>query len=223
MVKFEEKMLEIIGALDESKLLKECIISGSWAMFFYKEIFEGFIPPIATTDFDIFLPSVSKIKSGNINKLLIDLDYLRDDDSLTGKTKYFSKDGFEIEFLTLPDRSMNSVIRIKTIGIGAEALPKMKIATWNFITIKYDRYNVNVPSPASYCLQKLLINKERSEDKRIKDIDAIRYILGYIAASKKYKDEFIESYQSAPKKWKKAIKEALEANDLNSIINLEDK
>ena len=90
MVKFEEKMLEIIGALDESNLLKDCIISGSWAMFFYKEIFEGFIPPIATTDFNIFLPSVSKIKSGNINKLLIDLDYLRDDDSLTGKTKYFS-------------------------------------------------------------------------------------------------------------------------------------
>ncbi len=223
MVKFEEKMLEIIGALDESNLLKDCIISGSWAMFFYKEIFEGFIPPIATTDFDIFLPSVSKIKSGNINKLLIDLDYLRDDDSLTGKTKYFSKDGFEIEFLTLPDRSMNSVIRIKTIGIGAEALPKMKIATWNFITVKYDRYNVNVPSPASYCLQKLLINKERSEDKRIKDIDAVRYILSYIAVSKKYKDEFIESYKSAPKKWKKAIKETLESNDLSSIINLEDK
>ncbi len=223
MVKFEEKMLEIIGALHESNLLKDCIISGSWAMFFYKEIFEGFIPPIATTDFDIFLPSVSKIKSGNINKLLIDLDYLRDDDSLTGKTKYFSKDGFEIEFLTLPDRSMNSVIRIKTIGIGAEALPKMKIATWNFITVKYDRYNVNVPSPASYCLQKLLINKERSEDKQIKDIDAVRYILSYIAVSKKYKDEFIESYKSAPKKWKKAIKETLESNDLSSIINLEDE
>ncbi len=223
MVKFEEKMLEIIGALDESNLLKDCIISGSWAMFFYKEIFEGFIPPIATTDFDIFLPSVSKIKSGNINKLLIDLDYLRDDDSLTGKTKYFSKDGFEIEFLTLPDRSMNSVIRIKTIGIGAEALPKMKIAAWNFITVKYDRYNVNVPSPASYCLQKLLINKERSEDKQIKDIDAVRYILSYIAVSKKYKDEFIESYKSAPKKWKKAIKETLESNDLSSIINLEDE
>ncbi len=223
MVKFEEKMLEIIGALDESNLLKDCIISGSWAMFFYKEIFEGFIPPIATTDFDIFLPSVSKIKSGNINKLLIDLDYLRDDDSLTGKTKYFSKDGFEIEFLTLPDRSMNSVIRIKAIGIGAEALPKMKIAAWNFITVKYDRYNVNVPSPASYCLQKLLINKERSEDKQIKDIDAVRYILSYIAVSKKYKDEFIESYKSAPKKWKKAIKETLESNDLSSIINLEDE
>lgn len=119
MVRFEDKMLDIIKALHKSDLLRNCIISGSWAMFFYKEIFEGFIPPIATTDFDIFLPSISKIKKGNINKLLVDLDYLRDDDSLTGKTKYFSKDGFEIEFLTVPDRTMNNVIKIHTIGIGA--------------------------------------------------------------------------------------------------------
>ena len=129
MIEFENKMLDIIDALHRSGLLKDCIISGSWAMFFYKEIFEDFVPPIATTDFDIFLPSVSKIKANNINKLLIDLDYLRDDDSLTGKTKYFSKDGFEIEFLTVPDRTLEHVIKIPAIGIGAEALPKMKIAT----------------------------------------------------------------------------------------------
>lgn len=221
MVKFESKMLDIIEALHKSGLLKNCIISGSWAMFFYKEIFEGFIPPIATTDFDIFLPNVSRIKEGNINKLLIDLDYLRDDDSLTGKTKYYSKDGFEIEFLTVPDRTMNNVIKIHSIGIGAEALPKMKVAEWNYITVKYNGYEVNVPSPASYCLQKLLINKEREEVKKAKDIDAVKYILKYVLASKKYKEEFIESFNSAPKKWKKAINETIEANELNTLIELQ--
>lgn len=218
MVKFEEKMLDIIAALDKSGLLKNCIISGSWAMFFYKDIFEGFIPPIATTDFDIFLPVVSKIKESNINKLLIDLDYLRDDDSLTGKTKYFSKDGFEIEFLTLPDRTMNHVIKIPAIGIGAEALPKMMVATWNYITINYHGYEINVPSPASYCLQKLLINKERTNEKRIKDIDAVKYIFTFLFKSKKYKTEFITSYETSPKKWKKAIKETIDTYNLNSFI-----
>lgn len=221
MVKFENKMLDIIEALHKSGLLKNCIISGSWAMFFYKEIFEGFIPPIATTDFDIFLPNVSRIKEGNINKLLIDLDYLRDDDSLTGKTRYFSKDGFEIEFLTVPDRTMSNVIIIHSIGIGAEALPKMKVAEWNYITIKYNGYDINIPSPASYCLQKLLINKERTEAKKVKDIDAVRYILGYVVASTKYKEEFIKSFNDAPKKWKKAIKETIEGNGLNELINLD--
>ena len=62
MAKYENKMLDIIEALHKSGLLKNCIISGSWAMFFNKKIFEGFVLPIATTDFDIFLPSVSKIK-----------------------------------------------------------------------------------------------------------------------------------------------------------------
>lgn len=220
MTKFENKMIEIIDALNKSGLLKNCIISGSWAMYFYKEIFEGFMPPIATTDFDIFLPSVSKIKSNNINKLLIDLDYIRDDDSLTGKTKYYSKDGFEIEFLTVPDRTMEHVMKIPAIGIGAEALPKMKIAAWNYITIKFDNYDVNVPSPASYCLQKLLINKERTEEKRIKDIDAVKYILGFVALSHKYRAEFIDSYNAAPKKWKKSIKETMNSNKLDSLIDL---
>ena len=222
MVKFESKMLDIIEALHKSGLLKNCIISGSWAMFFYKEIFEGFFPPIATTDFDIFLPSVSKIKEGNINKLLIDLDYLRDDDYLTGKTKYYSKDGFEIEFLTVPNRTLEHVIKIPSIGIGAEALPKMKIAEWNYITVKYNGYDINVPSPASYCLQKLLINKERAETKKVKDIDAVRYVLSYIAVSKKYRKEFIESFNSAPKKWKKAIKETIETNRLDDFIGLDE-
>lgn len=220
MARFEDKMLDIIEALHKSGLLKNCIIAGSWAMFFYKEVFEGFLPPIATTDFDIFLPSVSKIKEGNINKLLIDLDYLRNDDYLTGKTKYFSKDGFEIEFLTVPNRTLEHVIRIPSIGIGAEALPKMKVAEWNYITVKYNGYDINIPSPASYCLQKLLISKERAEAKRIKDIDAVRYILNYVAASPKYRKEFIESYNGAPKKWKKAIKETIVESSLNSFIDL---
>ncbi len=220
MTRFENRMLDIIDALYKSGLLRNCIISGSWAMFFFKEIFEDFIPPIATTDFDIFLPNVSKIKDGNINRLLIGLDYLRDDDFLTGKTKYYSKDGFEIEFLTVPNRTMEHVVKIPSIGIGAEALPKMKVAEWNYITVKYNNYDVNIPSPASYCLQKLLINKERTEDKKTKDIDAVRYILEFVAASPKYKKEFVESFNSAPKKWKKAIKETMEENKLDTFINL---
>ena len=33
MVRFENKMLDIIEALHKSGLLKDCIISGSWAKF----------------------------------------------------------------------------------------------------------------------------------------------------------------------------------------------
>lgn len=219
MIKFEEEMLKIIKALNDSGLLSKSIVSGSWAMYFYTEIFENFEPQIATTDFDIFLPSTSKIKDGNISQMLIDLDYIRDDDVLTGKTKYYSKEGFEIEFLTLPDRTLKNVILIKGINIGAEALPKLLPITWNYLSVPFHGFKVQIPSPSSYCLQKILINGERNRAKQEKDIVAIKYVLTFINASKKYSDEFVDSFNSSPKKWKKIILGTINKNNLETPIN----
>ena len=210
MLKFEKEMLDVLKALNEGGVLQHCIISGSWAMYFYNRIFKGFEPPIATTDFDIFFPSVSKIKESNITLLLSELHYIREDDYISEKTKYYSKDGFEIEFLTLPNRTMSNVIKIKSINIGAEALPKMRPLMWNYISVEYNDLKVNIPSPSSYCLQKLLINKERALSKQMKDISAVKYVMSFVNSSQKYRDEFIESYQSLPKKWQRAVKEAIE-------------
>ena len=210
MLKFEKEMLDILKALKEGGVLQNCIISGSWAMYFYDRIFKGFEPMIATTDFDIFFPSVCKIKKSNITLLLSELHYLREDDYFSGKTKYYSKEGFELEFLTLPDRTMSNVIKIKSLNIGAEALPKMKPLEWNYITVDYNGIGVNIPSPSSYCLQKLLINKERPLSKQMKDINAVKYVMSFVNSSQKYRDEFIESFQSLPKKWQKTIKETIE-------------
>ena len=57
--------------------------------------------------------------------------------------------------------------------------------------------------------------KERSEIKKAKYIDAVKYILRYVVASPRYKEEVIESFSSTPRKWKKAIKETIETNGLN--------
>ena len=181
-------------------------------------MFESFVPPIATTDFDIFLPVYSKIKKTNFTSLLTDLDYVRDDDYLSGKTKFYSKTGFELEFLTLPNRAMNNVITIPAIGIGAEALPKMAPLLWNYVTVDFHGLLVNVPSPSSYCLQKLLINSERRIDKQEKDIQAIRYVLSFVNASNKYSDEFIESFNSSPKKWKKTILETIKKHKIETPL-----
>jgi len=214
VIKYEKEMNAIIEALDDSGLLSCCIIVGSWAMNFYKEIFEGFTPPIVTTDLDIFLPNAKTIKGSNIGKLLLDLDYLRDDDYVTGKTRFYSENGFEIEFLTLPNRSMSNVIKIKSINVGAEALGKLRPISWNYITVLNNGHKVNIPSPVSYCLQKLLINKDRDIAKRDKDMDAIIYIMSYIKTSPKYVDEFNQLLDKMPKKWKKDIRKTMSENDL---------
>ena len=218
MIKFESEIKIILSKLHKSGLLSNCIISGSWAMYFYNKIFEGFVPPIATTDFDIFLPNISKIKPSNISELFLDINYLRHDDYLSGKTHYLSKNGFEIEFLTLPNRTMNGVIKVKALNIGAEALPKLLPIVWNYITVNFEGYDVNIPSPSSYCLQKILINEDRSIDKQIKDIDAIKYVLTYVNASKKYRQEFIDLFNASPKRWQKLIKQTIEKRKLITPI-----
>lgn len=215
MAKYENEMIEVLNVLNESGMLPNCVICGSWSMFFYKLIFEDFIPPIATTDLDIFLPNVSKIKENNISHLLADIDYIREDDYLTGKTRYYSKSGFDIEFLTTPNRTMSHIIKIKADNIGAEALPKMAIAGWNYIQVDYNGMTINVVSPVSFILQKLLINKERTpEYKKEKDIDAVRYILNFVKASRKYSEELIKSLEECPKKWKKLIIKTADLYDI---------
>lgn len=218
MIKYEEELIKILKVLDGSGLLTKSIITGSWAMYFYTEMFENFEAPIATTDLDIFLPRVSNIKESNISELITDLNYVRDDDILTGKTRYYSKDGFEIEFLTLPNRTLSNVIYIKSINVGAEALPKLLPLTWNCVSVHFYGYDVQIPSPTSYCLQKILINNERSKDKQEKDISAIRYLLGFIGSSKKYKEEFVELFNTYPKKWKKIILKTIEQYNLQTPI-----
>ena len=216
MIEFEKEMMAVLNALNNSDTLPHCVISGSWSMYFYRYIFEGFIPSIATTDLDIFLPSVKKVQNNNISQVLTDLDYIREDDVLSGKTKFYSKDGFVIEFLTIPDKTLNNVVMIKPYNIGAEALPKMAPAGWNYITVDFNGLKVNVVSPVSFVLQKLLINNERkSEYKKLKDLDAIKYVLGFIKSSKKYSEELITSLDSYPKKWKKTILENASNNNID--------
>lgn len=49
------------------------------------------------------------------------------DDSMTGKTTFLSSSGFEIEFLTLSDRTMSPALRVPGMSIGAEALSQMAL------------------------------------------------------------------------------------------------
>ena len=119
---------------------------------------------------------------------------------------FLSSEGFSIEFLTIPDRTMSHTIDIKGMGVVAEALPKMAPAGWDYIQVKYEDLLVNVVSPMAFVLQKLLINNEREpEYKKEKDIDALSYVLSFIKASPKYSQLLKTSFDQYPKKWQKTI------------------
>ena len=84
-----------------------------------------------------------------------------------------------------------------------------------FIQVKFNDLLVNVVSPVSFVLQKLLINKERKpESKKAKDIDAVKYVLEFVKASNKYNKELELSFNEYPKKWKKAILDTANSYDI---------
>lgn len=215
MVAYEKELIEVLRALNESGALKHCIVSGSWAMWFYQRVFLDFTPRIETSDLDLYLPNPKTARGEGLSGELRKLSYIRSDDCLTGKTTFVSASGFEIEFLTVPDRTMSNVIRVPGLSLGAEALPKMAPVGWNYIEVEIDNLVVKVVSPASFVMQKLLINQERKpESKREKDLDAVRYVLTFVKASHKYSDELKTSIESSPKKWKKAILDAAKNNGI---------
>lgn len=216
MPEYELEMHAVMKALNSSGALPHCIVTGSWAMYFYKSIFEDFHPRVETTDLDMYLPNPKSATAENLPVRLRELSYIRSDDALTGKTTFLSSSGFEIEFLTVPDRTMSPVVRVRGMSVGAEALPKMAPIGWNYIELEWEGMKVKVASPASFVIQKLLINEERKPEwKKEKDLEAVRYVLIYVKASRKYNEELKESVLSAPKKWKKAIIDTAAKNGID--------
>lgn len=216
MPEYELEMHAVMKALNASGALPHCIVTGSWAMYFYKSIFEDFHPRVETTDLDMYLPNPKSATAENLPIRLRELSYIRSEDALTGKTTFLSSSGFEIEFLTVPDRTMSPVVRVRGMSVGAEALPKMAPIGWNYIELEWEGMKVKVASPVSFVIQKLLINEERKPEwKKEKDLDAVRYVLIYVKASRKYNEELKESILSAPRKWKKAIIDTAAKNGID--------
>ena len=108
---------------------------------------------------------------------------------------------------------MSSVVRVPGMAIGAEALPKMAPIGWNYVEVQWEGMTIRVASPSSFIIQKLLINDERKPEwKREKDLEAIKYVLTYVKASRKYYEELCASINLAPRKWKKIIIETAKKN-----------
>ena len=214
MTENKKHLNEILHVLDKANLLSNVILIGSWSLLFYKEIFLNFEPLIRTTDLDFYVPNTKSIKTnGNIIVSLKDLNYDLVRDVLTNKSRFISPDGFELEFLTKLTRDNFHCIKIGDTGIYAESLPYVDIFTGNYIEVIFDGIKVKVASPASYVLQKLLINTERKE-KAEKDINSIKEVLVFIKASQKSVSELKELYESIPKSWKKKIGRVLVKNNI---------
>ncbi len=121
-INYEDKLLDIIRAFEESGILKNVIIIGSWATYFYVKVFDGFIPTIRTLDFDCYIPRTKNIKVlKSVSETLKPINFDQVFDSGTEKSKFISPDGFEIEFLAKLKRDHNTIVKVDSLGVNAES------------------------------------------------------------------------------------------------------
>ena len=214
----EKQLKEILEVLEKEGILKNIIVIGSWCQLFYKNIFENFRSTIKTIDVDLFVPNPKSVteKNGIISEFK-NINYDIKQDIITNKTIFISNEGFRIEFLTILNRDYLTCVRLGSTGIYAESISSLDIYVGNYIEVNYYGIQVKVASPASYVLQKLLINNKRGE-KAEKDIQSVKVVLWYIITSKKYFNELHSLLASLPKKWRKQIKESAEKHDIELFI-----
>lgn len=211
----ENQLLRIIKVLNEENILDRIVLIGSWSLFFYKYIFDNYEPSVRTTDVDFYVPDVKSIKAKNgLVKSLKEINYDVFNDCLTRKTTFVSPDGFELEFLTKIQRNQLSAVKLGNTNVFAETLPYLDLFLKSYLTIDFQGININVTSPASFVLQKLLINDIR-DNKAEKDILAIKDVMFYIIVSHKLTDDFINQFNELPKKWKKRIIDNARKNNLD--------
>lgn len=215
-----QKFWEVINSFKENELLEHLMLIGSWAELIYQEgnVLEGFKATSRTYDLDFLIKS--RYKKFNppkdIPKILeeqgFNLEHMFPDD-------YWKFDYYEdsvalyIEFL-VPETGPPTAgpVELEQYSLKAMAMRNLTILTAHAIKVNVNGYDVLVPSPAAYILQKMVINKDRKLEKSIKDQRAIENILSYIHESFELTEEVKITFEALTKKQQKKINEYCETH-----------
>lgn len=215
-ISYEDKLLEIIKAFGESGILENVIIIGSWATYFYVQIFDDFIPTIRTLDFDCYIPRTKNIRVlKSVSETLKPINFDQVFDSGTEKSKFISPDGFEIEFLAKLKRDQNSIVKVDSLGVNAEQLGNLELFDRGYITVEFECYKVKVASPCAYVLQKILISSKRTDEKKMKDLESIKLVFKEIEKDVVQLDQLKDTIASFGTKRQKVYRKYLNDNKLN--------
>jgi len=174
-----------IDLFNHQGLLPFIMIIGSWAEYIYASYFKtDFKPNMRTRDLDFLYRNIGKPQ----NKIAIITElsqkgFVYREDTVTGVGKFFKDNLLEIEFLACSFGKGTPTVKIPSIGITAESLRTINMLVEYPLELNCKDYNIIVPEPAAYVLQKLYTNPTRRVDKQEKDIRAIRKLLPHIKLS----------------------------------------
>lgn len=182
MVSEEQKKAfdDVVEALAACDLLKAVVIIGSWAEYLYDVcgLYDGFQCGTYTRDVDILWKNLNRpSEKCNFVDILKDKGFEFVFSQVTGTVRLFKIDVIEVELLIAAKGSGGETfMKIPSIDLEANALRHLSLYTKFNFSVAYNGVHVNVATPESMVIQKLTINKERMEDKRMKDIAAINRV-----------------------------------------------
>lgn len=217
----EEAFWQTIRAFKEIGLLPHVMIIGSWAEYLFPPLFEtDFMPNLKTRDVDFFYRNINIPKEKiNVVQKLKEIGYIYDE--VDGISRFYKGDLLELEFLTrVLGAGTEGRTEIKPLGITSEGLRVINILS-NFAReieatgTDGEIYTLTIPEPAVYAIQKILTNPIREpQEKKAKDIAAVKELLYHIEKSTEHKIKLNEVYKSLSAKQLKTVKQVCDENQI---------
>lgn len=217
--------IEVLRRLDQSGVLREVILIGSWCLPFYWEYFQAvrYFPEIRTRDIDLLIPRPKEVRhSADIPDLLKDLGFIT---GFKGAEKYMRLEhpDLVVEFLA-PERGRGRrrPVKIPKWSVNAAAEKFVDLLAEHVIQVKVADMIVRLPHPSDFAFHKLIVFQRRhKKEKAEKDRNSAVGILK--AMVQKGEAAFIRSrYKALESGWQKKILRVLkEAKEPDILAILE--
>lgn len=214
--------LNVLRTFDESKILDDCILVGSWCMHFYQRYFPHGVyqPSIRTTDVDFLVAHPSRLKKKIHLPSLLEKE---------GFILTFNSQGYMrmehpeliIEFL-VPEkgRGTDKPYPLPSLGINAQALRFLDYLAEHAIVIASEGFKLKLPHPAAFGLHKLIVmqrrkKKEKAEKEQREALGVLRTLIAQGEA-----DQIRAMFYDVPASWRKKVLHALNAADETELLNI---
>lgn len=194
---------DILKSFQEVGLNQHMILIGSWAELVYQEsdMMEGFKATTRTFDLDFLIRSRHKKFSPpyDVPKILEDKGFNLEFSWPDGHWKFdYFEEGVAlyIEFL-VPEQGKGSSksVEFPQYNLKAHSLRDLDILMEHAVAVSVNRIDVMVPAPGAYVLQKMVIHKQRQQEKQEKDARAIEEVFYWICKHPLLLDELRFIYE----------------------------
>jgi hypothetical protein len=214
-----EEIKRFVSLLTKHKVNDQLILIGSWATYFYQSIWPTYQSSIRTTDMDLYTGFSKTSQKVDLPKILKDHRYLVEIKNGSYQHYIFTTRGFEIEFVTHLRRNQDPVILVKNLNVKAVPLPHHEKITIDQ-TFPYefeDGSVIRIIRPSLYVIMKLLINRNRRQEKSEKDLESIRFIIPFLLDDPSELDAFKKTINTLSNAQKKRCLKSIERGNLKEL------